>query len=106
MVMELIRATSRKGGFSFYKRDYVITYSALPWRLFGTALFPDEPLLLISEQYIERRERPVNAGNVLLQVYLLLIAQSLMPVDLLFKDPKPVPGHHDLMKEDVDGHFL
>ena len=40
MVMELIRATSRKGGFSFYKRDYVITYSALTLALIRHCLFP------------------------------------------------------------------
>ena len=31
MVMELIRATSRKGGFSFYRGGDIITYSEAPF---------------------------------------------------------------------------
>ena len=31
MVMELIRATSRTGGFSFYKVDHITTYSEAPF---------------------------------------------------------------------------
>ena len=87
MVIELIRATSPMGGFSFFR-------------------IPDKPLFFIFEQYIKRSERPIDPRNILLQIDLVLIAEPLVPVDLLLEHPQPVPGHDDLMKEDIDGDFL
>jgi hypothetical protein len=74
--------------------------------LFSRSLLADKPLFLVFEEYIERSKGAIDPRNVLLQVYFVLIAEALVPVDLLLEHPKPVTGHDDLVEEDVDRDFF
>jgi len=70
------------------------------------ALLADKPLLLVFEEYIERSKGAIDPRNILLQVYFVLIAEALVPIDLLLEHPQPVTGHDDLVEEGVDRDFL
>ena len=48
----------------------------------------------------------VDAGDVLLQVDLVLVAEAFVAVDLLFQHAQPVASHDDLVEECIDGNFL
>ena len=67
---------------------------------------PYKPLFFITKQHIEGGKAAIDAGNILLEVDLIFVTESLMAIDLLFQHPQAVARHDDLVKEDVDGHFL
>jgi hypothetical protein len=76
---------------------------AQPVLISGGALFARKPLLFIFEQHIESGQRSINAGDVLLQVYFVFIAQLFVGVDLLFQHTQAVAQHHYFVEEHVDG---
>lgn len=67
-----------------------IGFSDLPLTASG------ELVVLILEQDVERRQRSVTAGDVLLDIELVGIAQFIARVHLLFEDTEIVPDHHHL----------
>ena len=58
-----------------------------------------ELLVLVFEKDIERRERTVTAGDILLQVELVRIAQFVARVHLLLENSQIIPDHDDLVEE-------
>src|SRR2546428_10664636 len=68
--------------------------------LFGAR--PDEPVVLVLEQDVERREGAVDARDVLLQLHLVLFAEFRVRVDPLLQDTQPVARHGNLVKEHLD----
>src|SRR5690606_18182281 len=72
-----------------------------------SALFlADKVIVSALEEHVEGREAAVAAGDVLLQLHLLIGAQRRVLVQLLLEQPQLVADHDDLLEEDVDGHRL
>src|SRR6266568_538992 len=69
-------------------------------------LLADEAVLLVPEEDVERGERAVAAGHVLLHLDLLRVGQLLVRVDPLLEHAEPVADHHDLVEEGVEGDLL
>jgi len=59
-------------------------------------------VFFILEEDIERRERTIDTGNVLLQFHFLRVGQHLVTVDLGLHDAETVTDHHDLVEERLD----
>ena len=55
--------------------------------IFFTAFFSNKPLFFIFKEHIERSKRPVDAGNILLKIHLIFIAELFMRIDLLLQHP-------------------
>ena len=66
----------------------------------------NELIALVGEEHVERRQRAVAAGDVLLHLDLLVIRELRVRVDLLLQDAELVADHHDLVEERVDGDAL
>jgi len=66
----------------FYERE---GYSLILYNL-PLPLLPHEMVLLVLEEDIERRERAVDAGDVLLKLDLFCVGQHLVAVDLSLHD--------------------
>src|SRR5207245_8988892 len=58
-----------------------------------------ELVVLVLEQDVERGERSVTAGNILLQVELVRIAQFVACVHLLHENSQIIPNHDDFVEE-------
>jgi hypothetical protein len=84
----------------FYAREgysLILYNSPLP-------LLSHEMVLLVLEEDIERCERSVDAGDVLLHLYLLRIGQNFVAVDLGLHDAEAVTDHNDLVEECLNGN--
>jgi FeS assembly SUF system protein len=62
-----------------------------------------ELIFFAFEQDVEARQGAVAAGDVLLELHLLFVAQVLVAVDLLFEHAELVANHDDLLEEHVEG---
>lgn len=63
--------------------------------------FGRELVFFILEEHVERGERPVTTGNVLLHLDFLTIRKVGVAVDLLFEDAQLIPDTHQLVKKDL-----
>src|SRR5450432_3804426 len=70
------------------------------------ALLTDELIFTVGEENVERRQRSVAAGHVLLELHLLVAGELRVRVDLLLEDPQAVADHHDLVEERVERDAL
>ena len=92
------QATGASGAIGQLKDDVFRVSCAL--------LLPLEPVFLAVKQDVERGQRAVAAGDVLLEVHLVFVRQLGVAVDVLFQNPQAVPEHDDFVKEGLDGDFL
>src|SRR5262249_38163777 len=69
------------------------------------ALLTHECIATVREEDVERRERAIALGDVLLDLHLLVVGQ-LARVYLLLEDAQLVANHDDLMEKRVDRDAL
>src|SRR4030095_557058 len=55
--------------------------------IFLRSLLSYKPVLFVFEENIKCSQRSINAGNVLLKIYLILIAEFLMSIYILLQHP-------------------
>src|SRR5437870_4046183 len=65
-----------------------------------------ELIFFVFEQQIERSERTVRAGNVLLHFDLFAVIQTRMAIDFLLQNPQLIAEADDFVKEHLDRHLL
>src|SRR6266513_2553567 len=65
-----------------------------------------ELVVVVFEQDVERGERSVTAGNILLQVELVRIAQFVACVHLLLENSQIIPNHDDFVEECLERDFF
>src|SRR5579883_1371172 len=63
------------------------------------ALVAHELIVTVCEEHVERRERSIAAGDVLLQLQLVLVGELRMAVDALLEHPELVPDPDHLPEE-------
>ena len=63
-------------------------------------------MFFIFKQDIECSQRPVDPCDVLLKIYLVVVTELFMGIDILLQHSQPVAKHYDLVKEDVNGNFF
>src|SRR5262249_52895605 len=75
-------------------------------KLFPLASRASELVVVVFEQYVERSQRAVRAGDVLLQRDFVFVRDLLARIDFLLEHAEPVADHHDLAEESLDGYAL
>jgi len=65
-----------------------------------------ELILFLFEEQVERRQRAVAAGDVLLHFHFLTVREGGVAVDFLFQHPQLVADAHNLVEEDLERDFL
>ena len=63
-------------------------------------------MFFIFKQHVKSGEGTVDAGNVLLQVYLFFIIKIFITVNILLKYAEPLSRHNYLMKKYFDWDFF
>ena len=65
---------------------FILFFGRLKWNLiFLTSLLTNKPMLFIFKKYIECSKGAINAGNILLKIRFIFIAELFMSIDILFK---------------------
>src|SRR4029453_13354413 len=65
-----------------------------------------ELIVLVFEKDIERRERTVTAGDILLEVELVGIAYFFARIHLLLENSQIIPDHDDFVEERLKRDFF
>src|SRR5215469_4739768 len=65
-----------------------------------------ELVVLVLKQDVERGERSVAAGDILLQLDLVRFAQFVARVDFLLENSQIIPNHDDFVEECLERDFF
>ena len=63
-------------------------------------------IVLVFEHDVERGERSVTAGDILLQVELVRFAQFVARVHLLLENSQIIPNNYNFVEECLKRHFF
>src|ERR671919_252274 len=100
--------SSRDATLCFRRRFFGSDFVAFVL-MFSFLSFPcatSELVVLVFEQDIERRERTVTAGDILLQIELVGFAQFVAGVHLLLENSQIIPNHDDFVEECLERDFF
>src|SRR5450631_4543154 len=84
-----------------FERPHAATKPTTPTALL-VALLTHELIVTVREQHVEGGERAIAAGDVLLELHLLVVGELGVCVYLLLEDTQLVPDEHDLVKQRVE----